>query len=317
MQISPTVHILRIPFNIPHPSGIRLERFVYLYLIVVGSKVVLIDAGVAGSEKAVYAYLLSIGRQRGSIAWILHTHAHPDHIGALRSIHTGTGCKVAIHPFERPWLEDVERQFAERPVPGFHSLVGGSVSVDRDVQEGDLIPLGKNLHLQVLHTPGHSRGSISFLLLEEGVLFTGDLIPRPGEMPIYENPVETITSLQRIGKIPGIRVLLSSWDEPRFGEEVYPTITRGIEYVVNVHCAVWAVKNENPDVEIPEFTRKTLEILKLPSTAINPLIINTITGHLKMESLPVPELSDISVSGMNDRPPDGELRKKNGDKNEG
>lgn len=85
------------------------------------------------------------------------THAHPDHIGAARSIKSATGCMIAAHSSEKPWIEDVELQARERPVPGFHSLVQGPVTVDRLLEDGDITNLGNGPKIEILHTPGHSR----------------------------------------------------------------------------------------------------------------------------------------------------------------
>jgi hydroxyacylglutathione hydrolase len=284
MQITPSVHALRIPFVIPHPDGARIERFVYVYLIV-DDRVTLIDTGVAGAEGAIYAYLRSIGQETESIARIVHTHVHPDHIGATRAIHADSGCEVAIHPKERSWLEDVGLQATERPVPGFQTLVGGSVMVDRIVQEGDRITLGAHRVLQVLDTPGHSKGSISLYLQKEGALFTGDLIPRPNELPIYEHPGETIYSLRKIGTVPGVRVLLSSWDEPRFGGEVRRTIAEGEQYIAMIHRLVWTIRDQHPAADLKELTLLVLENLGISTVGANPLVMTTIAGHLGLRTL--------------------------------
>ena len=89
------------------------------------------------------------------------THAHPDHIGAVRAIREATGCSIAAHPAERAWIEDVELQNRERPVPGFAMLVGGSVHLDHELVDGDCIGPGETQagEMQVFHTPGHSPGS--------------------------------------------------------------------------------------------------------------------------------------------------------------
>jgi hydroxyacylglutathione hydrolase len=61
------------------------------------------------------------------------------------------------HLAEREWIEDVNLQNRERPVPGFFTLVGGSVQLDHELADGDIIdPDGtEEYELQVFHTPGH------------------------------------------------------------------------------------------------------------------------------------------------------------------
>jgi hydroxyacylglutathione hydrolase len=66
--------------------------------------------------------------------------------------------------------------------------VGREVSPDRQLQDGDELDLGRALVLRVLHTPGHTPGSISLYWEREGILFTGDSLQgrgsRPGWMPL-------------------------------------------------------------------------------------------------------------------------------------
>ena len=61
---------------------------------------------------------------------------------------------IFAHDGERAWIEDVDKQFRERPVPGFHDLVSGPVKVDSILAEGDILELEQGLALSVYHTPG-------------------------------------------------------------------------------------------------------------------------------------------------------------------
>ena len=151
----------------PKNSQIRLR------LSHLREKICLIDSGVAGSEKIILDYLKATGRSPQEISRLILTHAHPDHIGAAAAIKRISGCTVAAHAAEKAWIEDVDLQAKERPVPGFRSLVGGSVQVDQTLQDGDVLHLESGLTLRVLHTPGHSPGSISLWLAEDGALFSG------------------------------------------------------------------------------------------------------------------------------------------------
>ena len=53
MQIAENIHALRIPFQTTNKSGLRIDRFVYVYLIY-GKKICLIDSGIANSEQAIF-----------------------------------------------------------------------------------------------------------------------------------------------------------------------------------------------------------------------------------------------------------------------
>ena len=152
--------------------------WVHVYLIY-GSRICLIDTGVSSAETIIFDYLRNTGRSPEEIDMIILTHSHPDHIGAVKSIKESTGCVIAAHSGEKDWIEDVDLQCRERPVPGFHSLVGGSVNIDRLVEEGDILNLGDGLSVEVIHTPGHTEGSISLCLqkLIYGFIEGGTLWP--------------------------------------------------------------------------------------------------------------------------------------------
>lgn len=271
MQITRHIHALKIPFQITIAEAKTVNRFVYIYMIC-GEKVWLIDTGVSGSEKVIFNYLKTIGRRPEEISKIILTHSHPDHIGSAKSIKEITGCSIVAHPAERSWIEDVGSQFRERPVPGFNSLVGGSVTVDHAVEDGDLIEPDNIPELRVVHTPGHSKGSLSFFLKNDNALFCGDAILLPGQMPIYENILACVESVNKLKRIKGAEILLSSWDEPRKGGEVYKAMDDSLEYLSKIRAAVKSVAVEKIPQDPMEFCKLVLGKLGLPEAMANPLI---------------------------------------------
>jgi glyoxylase-like metal-dependent hydrolase (beta-lactamase superfamily II) len=192
-----------------------------------------------------------------------------------------TGCSVAAQPAERAWIEDVELQNQERPVPGFANLVGGFVQIDHDLVDGDTIEPDETRagEMLVFHTPGHSKGSISLFLHREGALFSGDAVPVTGEMPIYDDAVESVKSVKRLRGIAGIRVLLSSWDEPWRGDDAYRQMDRALEYLHKIQKTVLAFSRDGM-TDPMELTRKTVSALGLPPEAVNPLLSRTFAVNL-------------------------------------
>jgi len=284
MQIVPSIHALRHPFRIPIGPGIALDRFVYSY-IVYGETITLIDTGVAGCEAQIFDSIRSTGRDPSEIALVILTHSHPDHIGAARAIQQATKCSIAAHPAERAWIEDVELQNRERPVPGFATLVGGSVQIDHELSDGDSINLDEIRagEMEVIHTPGHSPGSISLFMHSNGVLFSGDAIPVTGDLPVYDDALSSLQSIQRLRGLPGIRVLLSAWEEPRKGEKAYRQMDRAVEYLQMIHEAVLASAGMgSPDPM--ELTRKTAAAIGLPPQAVNPLLVRTFAANLRIRN---------------------------------
>jgi hydroxyacylglutathione hydrolase len=102
------------------------------------------------------------------IKMIVLTHGHSDHIAALYDIRDRTGAEVAIHTADAQFLHGQG---------AFSTMFGIAYKTpdppDRLLNEGDIIDIG-DLHFSVLHTPGHTPGSIC--LLTDNKVFTGDTL---------------------------------------------------------------------------------------------------------------------------------------------
>lgn len=100
---------------------------------------------------------------------IILTHHHFDHIGAAKKLKKEYGCPIYIHKDDQPALEAQATQFWSFLVPRV------KIRADKLVTDGEMISVGK-VSLKVIHTPGHSAGSICIEALGEKVVFTGDTI---------------------------------------------------------------------------------------------------------------------------------------------
>ncbi len=107
---------------------------------------------------------------------ILLTHAHFDHIGALEEVRKEWNCPVYMHAEEASWLEDPQKN-GSGVFPGIEA-VRCSPPEHVIVEEGPL-HVG-SFRFDVMYTPGHSPGSISFYLEEENIVFSGDVLFRGG-----------------------------------------------------------------------------------------------------------------------------------------
>lgn len=101
---------------------------------------------------------------------LVNTHGHFDHIGGNADLKEQFSVEVVIHRFDAPMLTDPSQNLSEW-IPGSAHVL--SPSPDRLVDTGDVLSVGR-VKLQVMHTPGHSRGSIC--LLGPDVLFSGDTL---------------------------------------------------------------------------------------------------------------------------------------------
>ncbi len=109
--------------------------------------------------------LASVKQLKLDIKVIVLTHGHIDHVNALSKVKGATGAQVAIHTDDARSLQ--------KPPANFFGLSQEAVTPDRLLKGGDSIDIG-DMHFLVLHTPGHSRGSIC--LLGHGVLLSGDTL---------------------------------------------------------------------------------------------------------------------------------------------
>lgn len=278
MQITKHIHAIKIPFHVKIGSD-KLERFVYSYLIC-GEKICLIDSGVSSSEDLIFGYMDKLGLKENDLSLMILTHSHPDHMGSAKSIKDKSGCKVLAHENEIKWIENIELQAKERPVPNFHSLVEGSVLVDGILENGDMVDLGDNITMRVIHTPGHSEGSISLFTKGEGVLFTGDVILIPGELPIYDDYNQLIESIKKMKDIKGVNTLLAAWDDPRKGNEVYRIMDDSLDYLKHINETVKKVDDMDLDLDQIEFSKRVLKEINIPEMAANPIIARSFQSNL-------------------------------------
>ena len=113
--------------------------------------------------------ILAEGQNLGyKITHIINTHGHSDHTAGNRAIKTATGADLLIHALDAGRLGKVLHSTFSRVLGG-----KGSPGADVLLQDSDVIQIGA-VHLKVLHTPGHTPGSVC--LYTEGHVFTGDTI---------------------------------------------------------------------------------------------------------------------------------------------
>jgi glyoxylase-like metal-dependent hydrolase (beta-lactamase superfamily II) len=120
--------------------------------------------------------LAELSRLGVNAAMIVHTHAHFDHVLGTKEVAAGTMAETALHKDDRWLWDNVEMQLSM-----FGMSAGGAAPVgspSRELSGGERLAFGRR-EARVLHTPGHTPGSICFFVEvpgDEPVLFAGDTL---------------------------------------------------------------------------------------------------------------------------------------------
>ena len=159
------------------------------------------------------------------VTHIINTHCHSDHSAGNAAIMAATGAKLLIHELDAERLDKVLNR-------AFSRLLGGKGSPRPDIllKDGDVIKIGENI-LKVIHTPGHTIGSIC--LYTDGSIFTGDTL--------------FVGSVGRTD-LPGgsIKQLLRSIHEKIYSLPGKTTVWPGHDYGPLPHSTIEHEKKTNP-----------------------------------------------------------------------
>jgi len=189
MQILPDIH--RIAIGKPNIKGLYPPN-VYMIL---GERVAIIDTGYNQTHdiNTRSVYLGGLGDPQ--VQTIILTHRHIDHVGGASSLHRKTKAPIVAHANEKTFIED--------------QLEG--IKLHQTVEDNEIIDIG-NFTLQIIHTPGHTMGSICILIKEMGVLFTGDTImgfgtsvinPDEGDMGLFLDSLNKLLEVDCNTILPG------------------------------------------------------------------------------------------------------------------
>jgi hydroxyacylglutathione hydrolase len=134
------------------------------YILKSGSEAIIVDPG--DEPERILMFIKDI---RATPARIVATHTHFDHVLGVDAVRKATKTPFLIHPDDLPMLQSMQSRV--RQIMGFE--VPAPPKVDGYVKDGDSLKVGDET-IRVLHTPGHSPGSIS--LAGDGYVLTGDAL---------------------------------------------------------------------------------------------------------------------------------------------
>lgn len=280
MKISDKIHLLKIDFEITIGPEIKIPRFVNA-LLIFGDRITLVDSGIKGSEKIIFDYIEKQGRKAEEIENLILSHSHPDHIGSAAVIKNETDCNIIAHELEREWIEDIELQNRQRPVPGFFNLVDKPVIPDTIINRDNMImKFQDDLTLKFIKASGHSKGSLNIYFIEDRILFTADSIPLKDDIPNYDNYIELMASLEKIKANRDYTTLLTSWTPALTDKnEIKRIISEGEDYMKKIDSAVKEYYWER-DLDSMKNCGRVVEKLGLPPFLVNPIVDKAFRSHL-------------------------------------
>jgi len=209
MKVNEAVHLIECP----------LENIFTGAYAILGDGITLIDAGLPDSpEAAIFPYLRGIGRDPSDISLVVITHGHDDHCGGAAAIVKASGARIAAHPadaayVENPaklWLDLHERFPRYHPKPEVERRAGADV--DLHLEGGMRLDLGP-FEAEIVHTPGHTDGSICIYDGKGRSLFTGDSVQGRGTVVqsgplIYGSMEDYVGSMMKLKALDPETMLL-------------------------------------------------------------------------------------------------------------
>ncbi len=165
--------------------------FVNMHLVVTDDGVVLVDTGLPRNAKRIDRALRDLGKQIGDVTAVLLTHNHFDHIGNVADVRRRSGARVFAHAADAMGITGVNEPVEPKGLAKFAvRLIGRPepTKLDKVITGAESTPLPG---FTAVHTPGHTRGHVSFLLDRDGgVLFAGDTASSTRDGKVTSGPTQ-------------------------------------------------------------------------------------------------------------------------------
>lgn len=198
---------MRVYDGIDMFSGVGHEPNIYLI-----DGELLVDAG-TGKFFADIKKQIEANHDKYKIRTLVNTHAHFDHAGGDKKFRDWLKCSLAVHKSEKDSIENGTGMLAD-----FFHDIPKSVTVDRSLEEGNIIKT-TNFEFHIIHTPGHSQGSICLLERNKKILLSGDTVFEGGigrtDLPGGDNS-KMIQSLNKLLECD-VHHLLPGHGPPKIG----------------------------------------------------------------------------------------------------
>lgn len=254
------------------------SSYVKNYILPSDDFYILIDTGIVSACDDFVTnipHMLENIKNTGLIA--INTHEHWDHIGLNGYLVKERGSLLAAHKAGILWIENHDYQwkqlfefFCPEIIPDkerkqiYWSEIGEPVKVHLLLQGGEIIR-NQNYELEVIHTPGHSPGSICLFERNKKILFSGDTVQGSGffgNLPFYNNVTQFRNSLERIKKLDP-SIILGAHSSRIEGGEVKKILDEGIRTIDYIGNEVRTALNAlNSDMRLSDIVRQVCRKLE-------------------------------------------------------
>ncbi|WP_245923847.1 MBL fold metallo-hydrolase [Paractinoplanes atraurantiacus] len=180
--------------------------FVNVHLVVTDDGVVLVDTGLPRNAKRIDRALREMKKTIGDVRVVLLTHHHLDHVGNVADIRRRSGARVIAHAADAPVITGA---ITGEPPKGLAKFAVRLIGTPEPTKLDQLITGDESSPVPgftALHTPGHTRGHVSYLLERDGgILFVGDTAGRGrdgkvtlGPTQVSADPAEQARSIAKL-----------------------------------------------------------------------------------------------------------------------
>ena len=280
IRVLDDVYLLKTPFSIVW-SGVILIR---------GEKNFLIDSGAHAPDVYIEPALRSLGMSLGDIDWLLHTHAHGDHITAHREIVDRYGIKVACLDKQVANLTDpasnairIRTKFPEHspaPQSWLQGVTPDKILREFETLEGRLTPI---------HTPGHDSDCVCWYDQKHKFIYTGDSIQGNGTptqgIAFYRSLDDYLTTLRKLRLMDIYGMILGHeyagiGDVIKGRDKVVYALDLCLEYVRTYHKTIKDMKALGA-YSIPDMAKTLINLCGCGTPEKLFLALYTVTEHLE------------------------------------
>jgi len=308
-----------------HQIGVKMERATHLFVyLFTGENSFLLDTGLAETPKDTVApYLDGVGLKPTDLSLAVITHCDPDHFGGNSNIKAlNLKTLLAVHHEDADMASDPETVmklrlgefgkdhhvfYSAETLNAVRAMMGSAVPIDLLLSGREKLYVGDDLVLEVMHTPGHTRGSISLLDHRDNAVFIGDAVlgkfvpgvdGKPALAPTYRYVDEYLTTIKTLQDLKP-RYIYSTHFPAMEGSDALKFLDESRKFVVVLENEIQKIVREGGDpVPMKKMIREANARLKICPEPAELDLAFPITGHLerlvrkkKLKALPTSPLT--------------------------